>query len=341
MSVHDGDRLSRRGFVRQAGALAGSAVLGGVISSEFPRASEPSSAVPLPRRTLGRTGESITIFTLGTAPCGNSRPVDEIAKVVNAAIDLGVTSIDTAPAYVRAEEGVGKVMKTRRKEVFLATKVPADSVEEGERSLEKSLRLLQTDYVDLLYYHGVGNRKVEGALDPEGAFTWLVKQKQKGKCRYIGISGHNLPGRFARFLNTGEVDVLLVVISYVDRHTYHFEDEVLPLARKHNVGIIAMKVLGGADPAKGSYGNPESVGRLASAKPDRVEAAIRYALSVPGVTSVNLGVNSVEQLNQDLAYFHRFQPLSDSEMAELLKEGRELASAWGPHFGPVVEEEKG
>lgn len=338
MPADHADRLSRRDFVCQASALAGAAVLGSVVSSEQARSVESPSVGPLPRRTLGRTGESITIFTLGTAPCGNARPVDEIAEVVNAAIDLGVTSIDTAPAYVRAEEGVGKVMKTRRKEVFLATKVPADSVEEGQRSLEKSLRLLQTDYVDLLYYHSVGNRKVEGALDPDGAFTWLVKQKQAGKCRFIGISGHSLPGRFAQFLETGEVDVLLVVLSYVDRHTYNFEEKVLPIARKHNVGIIAMKVLGGADPKKGGYGNPQSVGRLASARPDRVETAIRYALSLPGVTSVNLGINSVEQLKQDLVYFQRFEPLSEAEMDQLLEEGRELAAAWGAHFGPVVEE---
>jgi len=340
MSAHDCHHFSRRSFVRQAGVLAGAALFGGAMSTGLCQAIE-SSSQPLLRRTLGRTGESITIFTLGTAPCGNSRPVEEIAEVVNAAIDLGVTSIDTAPAYVRAEEGVGKVMKTRRKEVFLATKVPADTAEEGERSLAKSLRLLQTDYVDLLYYHSVGNRNVKVAFDPDGAFTWLLKQKKAGKCRYIGISGHNLPGRFAQFLETGEVDVLLAVISFVDRHTYDFEEQVLPLARKHNVGIIAMKVLGGADPAKGSYGNPQSVGRLVSAKPDRIEAAIRYALSIPGVTSVNLGVNSVEQLKQDLAYFQRFQQLSDTEMAQLLEEGRGLAAAWGPHFGPVVENERG
>ncbi|MGQ9505118.1 MAG: aldo/keto reductase [Thermogutta sp.] len=340
MSAADKNRVSRRCFVCQAGVLTGTAMLGGIVPARLSSAFE-SSAEPLPRRILGRTGESITIFTLGTAPCGNSRSVEEIAEIVNAAIDLGVTSIDTAPAYVRAEEGVGKVMKTRRKEVFLATKVPADTAEEGERSLAKSLRLLQTDYVDLLYYHSVGNRNVKVAFDPEGAFSWLVKQKKAGKCRYIGISGHNLPGRFAPFLNTGEVDVLLVVVNFVDRHTYAFEEQVLPVARKHNVGIIAMKVLGGADPAKGSYGNPQSVARLASARPDRVEAAIRYALSVPGVTSVNLGVNSVKQLKQDLEYFHRFQPLSDSEMAKLLEEGREVAAAWGPHFGPVAEEQTG
>lgn len=336
------ERLSRREFV-QSGVIAGSAVLAGASVRLFAAEGSPDQVMPqpLPRRTLGRTGQEITIFTLGTAPCGNSRPIEEVAEVVNAAIDLGINSIDTAPAYVRAEEGVGLVMKTRRKEVFLTTKVPADTVEEGEQSLNQSLRLLQTDYVDLLYYHSVGNRKVEHALDPEGPFDWLVKQKKAGKCRFIGVSGHHLPGRFAPFLETGEADVLLTVVNFVDRHTYRFEEEVLPLAQKHKMGIIAMKVLGGADHTKGGYGNPQSVGMLASARPDLVEAAVRYALSQPGVTSVNLGINSVPQLKQDLAYFQRFQPLSESELTSLLEQGRQLAAKWGPHFGPVTEQATG
>lgn len=336
--MNDRKPVSRREFVKQAGIVTGGAVFAPAVLTRSSSATALASAEPLPRRVLGRTGAEVTIFTLGTAPCGNSRSVEEIAQVVHAAIDAGINSIDTAPAYVRAEEGVGKVMKTRRKEVFLATKVPADTIEEGERSLKRSLELLQTDYVDLLYYHSVGNRKVEGALDPEGVFTWLVKQKQAGKCRFVGISGHNLPGRFAQFLNTGEVDVLLAAVNYVDRHTYNFEELVLPLAREKNVGIVAMKVLGGADPAKGSYRNPNSVGRLVADDPGKIETAIRYALSLPGVATVNLGINSVEQLQQDLAYFRDPQPLSEQELAQLLEEGRQLAAKWGPHFGPVKEE---
>ncbi|WP_460184604.1 aldo/keto reductase [Thermopirellula anaerolimosa] len=330
---------SRREFVRQSGILSGTAWVSGgwlanVSASEAVEAS--SEARPIPKRVLGRTGEQLTIFTLGTAPCGNSREMsfEDIAKVVNTAIDLGINSIDTAPAYIKAEEGVGLAMKTRRKEVFLATKVPADTVEEGEKSLARSLKLLQTDYVDLLYYHSVGNRKVDGALDAEGVFTWLVRQKAAGKCRYIGISGHNLPGRFAQFLETGEVDVLLAAVNYVDRHTYNFEEQVLPIARKHNVGIIAMKVLGGADPAKGSYANPRSTGLLVG---DKVGPAIRYALSLPGVCSVNLGINNVEQLRQDIAHFYEDAPLSEQETAALLAEGKPLADKWGAHFGPVTE----
>ena len=74
----------------------------------------------------------------------------------NTAIDLGITSIDTAPAYIQSEEGIGLTLGSRRKEIFLSTKVLADNIEEGEKSLEKSFELLKTDWFDLVYYHSVG-----------------------------------------------------------------------------------------------------------------------------------------------------------------------------------------
>ena len=83
-------------------------------------------------------------------------------------------------------------------------------------------------------------------MQPGGVFDWLVKQKKAGKFRFLGISGHNRPLKFVPLLETGEVDVLLTVVNFVDRHTYNFEDKVLPVARKPNVGIVAMKVFGGA-----------------------------------------------------------------------------------------------
>lgn len=331
--------FSRRDFVKRTG-LAG----GGLLLSQLPQVASATEetitpAEPLPTRTLGRTGEEVSLMTLGTAPCGNARGVapPQIADIVRAAVDLGINSVDTAPAYVKAEEGVGLAMKSKalREKVFLATKVPADTVDEGERSLARSLKLLQTDYVDLLYYHGVGNRQVENALDEDGVFTWLVKQKKAGKCRYVGISGHNLPGRFQRFLETGEVDVILVVINFADYHTYGFEESVLPLAREHNAGIVAMKVLGGARRSAGSYANPNSVGELDARY---VEDAFRYALSTEGVATANIGINSIEQLKTDVELVRRFQPLTDEQRAALVAAGKPIAEEWGAHFGPVTED---
>ena len=95
---------------------------------------------------------------------------------------------------------------------------------------------------DLLYFHQVGDRKIEIASGADGVFTWLLKQKKAGKTRFAGISGHNRPHKFVRLLESGEVDVLMVALNFVDRHTYNFEEKVLPAARKHEVGIVAMKV---------------------------------------------------------------------------------------------------
>ena len=131
MSIHEASHISRRTFVGRAGALAGGALLAGGAASAAPQVPARGE---LPRRVLGKTGVPLTVFTLGTAPVGFTKPASTrlIADVVNAAIDLGVNSIDTAPKYDLAEEGVGLALGKRRSEVFLATKVWADTIEEAE-----------------------------------------------------------------------------------------------------------------------------------------------------------------------------------------------------------------
>lgn len=332
-SDHD-VRLSRRGFVRQTGLLAGSALLGAGAGPL--QAADSASSAPLPQRILGRTGVSVTTFTLGTAPCGSATGVSprEIGQIVNVALDEGVTSIDTAPGYKKAEEGIGLGLGPRRKEVFLATKVAADTIDQAEKSLANSLRLLKTDYVDLLYYHSLGNRKIENARGPEGVFTWLAKQKEAGKCRFLGVSGHNLPGRFPAFLESGQVDVLLTVVNLVDRHTYRFEEDVLPIAQRHNIGIVAMKVFGGARKNGGGYANPQSPPELDE---KHLELALRYSLSTPGVCTLNIGVQNAEQVRKNVQWLKQFRPLSAEEYAAAVQLGKSLASKWGAHFGPVKE----
>lgn len=333
--------VSRRAFVLQTGLmttglLVGAGAVGRVAAArETAVRAASSSATPLSRRVLGRTGASVTTMTLGTAPCSLCPKISttEVARIVNLAIDLGITSIDTAPAYVKAEESVGMALGARRKDVFLATKVLADTVDEAQKSLDKSFELLKTDWIDLVYYHSAGDHDVEKAMEPGGVFDWLVKQKKAGRFRFLGISGHNRPKRCVPLLETGEVDVLLAVINFVDRHTYGFEDKVLPVARKHNVGIVAMKVFGGARRSAGSYENPEAPPEMDVA---HLPNAVRYALGTPGVCTVNLGVHNVDQLRQNLELVKQYTPLSEDEERALTQLGRQLARQWGPHFGDVA-----
>lgn len=330
--------ISRRTFVRNTGLTAGGLLaVGGSLPAAEP-APTAVAAEPIPTRMLGRTNVPIATFTLGTAPMGISPtiPPKEIAGIIDFAIDVGVTSIDTAPMYQQAEEGIGLALGRRRKDVFLATKVFANTVAEAEKSLATSFELLKTDYFDLVYYHSIGSRNLEGTMEPGGVYDWLVKQKKAGKYRFLGISGHQKPGRFPQFLETGEVDVLLTVVNFVDRHTYNFEDRVLPVARKHNVGIVAMKVFGGARKKAGGYANSNAPPELDVA---HLESAVRYALGTPGVATLNLGAHKKEQIRQNVDMVRRFKPLDPAEQDELASLGKKLAATWGPHFGPIEDED--
>jgi aryl-alcohol dehydrogenase-like predicted oxidoreductase len=323
-------RISRRSFVQQSSLLAG----GTLLTAAGSTLAEPAAvAGELPRRVLGKTGVSVTALTLGTAPCGFAKPAspENVAACVNAAVDLGINAIDTAPAYDIGEEGVGRGLGKRRQHVFLSTKVMADTIADAEKSFSRSLKVLKTDYVDLVYFHHLGDRKVDIAMNPDGVFTWLLKQKQAGKARFVGISGHNRPARYARFLESGECDVLLTVVNFADRHTYHFEDNVLPVAEKHKVGIVAMKVFGGS--RKMNYQDPKCPPQL---DVQHLELAVRYALSIPGVATLNIGVHNPDQVRRNVEMVRKFKPLTAGEMTQCLALGKELAGDWGTHFGPLV-----
>ena len=324
------NQFTRRNFCRLTGVAAGTAALhNGTTLTSLAAASNTGG---LPQRVLGRTKLNVSIMTLGTAPLGMGKDVSaaEGAQLINQAIDLGINFIDTAEQYAKAEKVIGNALGARRKDITLATKVMADSVAAAEKSFSGSLRDLKTASVDVLYWHHLGDRKVEGARAPEGVFTWLLKQKQAGKCRFIGVSGHNGVARYAPFIENGDVDVLLVVLNYVDRNTYNFEERVLPAARKQNLGIVAMKVLGGA--GAGGYSTRKSGAKIG---PENIETAMRYALSLEGVTTVNIGMHTSAQLQQNVEIIKRFKPISDQEMARIITQGKKVAGEWKEHFGPA------
>ncbi|NQU23818.1 MAG: aldo/keto reductase [Candidatus Nealsonbacteria bacterium] len=329
--------ISRRGFIRRAPA----AVLAAGMASTAAAAETPAPQArqALPRRVLGRTNLKVTCMALGTACCGMAQKITppQVTEIVSEALDLGVNYIDTAPGYGNAEEGIGPAIVKRRKQMILGTKVFTDSVAEAEKMFTGSLTNLKTDYVDLLYFHQLGGRDVEKARGPDGVFTWLLKQKKAGKCRFAGVTCHDHPGRVAAFLETGQIDVMMVPVNFIDDFVYGFEKDVLPLARKHNVGIVAMKVFAGPSEETGKWWNPE-------AKPNvgekNVEMAIRYALSTPDVATANLGVHNVNQMRQNVKHVAAFKPLSDDERKKLATLGRQLAGDLGEHYGPVAEKEQ-
>lgn len=287
MSKEKQNQFSRRSFLQGASALGGSGAL--LLSrGHGGYAQDTTTTQTLPRRVLGKTKQRVSALALGTWPCGRSEDVDMrgVSALVNEALDLGINFIDTARNYGKAEEGIGKALGKRRDEVFLTTKVWADDADEARRSLEESLRVLQTDHVDLVYLHSVGNRDTEQARAADGALTYLLSQKESGKTRYVGISGHSKAKDFVSILETGQIDVVMMAMNFVDRYIYGFEQKVLPVANRLNVAVACMKVFGGI---RGGFGAADGPNPGPEMDSRHIQRAIRYAMGLPGVATLVIG----------------------------------------------------
>jgi aryl-alcohol dehydrogenase-like predicted oxidoreductase len=321
---HEPQGLSRRDFLRTAGA-------GAAIALTAAEGSAGGKAV-LPQKVLGRTKVKVPILGLGTAPAGFRKEKEAVA-FYHQCIDRGVTYIDTAPkfaGYGNAQEYLGHVLKERRKEVFLVTKCFEPNGDKALQLLKKNLAELQVDQADLVYAHSIGDDKMDPKLiyAADGVCKALEKAKRDGLTHFVGVSGHNRPGRFLKALEEWDFDVMMNAVSLVARHIYNFEEKVWPKAAQKGVGLAAMKVFGGAfgsDRPKGS--------RLPD---DYKQAAFRYALGLPQVSVVVLGIYDEAELKQNLAWVKAYKPLSAEELKALDRPTREMARQWGNLYGQVV-----
>ncbi len=275
------------------------------------------------------------LLGFGTAPAGKRLTHREAVYLFEAALNAGVKYFDTAPefaGYGKAQERLGHLLKRRRQEIFLVTKCYDPTYDGTLKLLERNLKELQTDYADLVFVHSLGADKMDPAVvfGRKGAYAGLVEAKKMGLTKFIGLSGHNRPGRFADAIQRFEVDVLLNVVNFADRHTYNFEEQVWTVANRLNLGLIAMKVFGGAQKLEGS-------GLSHCLMPvSHLDLAFRYALSVPQVTCAVIGMATPRELQDNLRRARTFLPLNAREGEHLKKVGHALASQWGTHFGSLV-----
>ena len=259
-----------------------------------------------PTRKLGQTGVEVPLIGYGTAPLGHKGVGRELAiRCLNEAIDRGVTYLDTSPDY-GSEEHVGAVMRGRRDEVFLATKVNRRSRAGVLDELKESLGRLQTDHVDLIQIHAVNAMAdLEQALAEDGALTGLGEARRRGLTRFVGITGHARPELLAHALTERRFDTVLAALGICDRLVSSPETFFMPVAREHEVGVIAMKVLG-----HGQMKNRE--------------LALRYSLGVPGVSLAIVGMKSLEEIDQNGEAAAGFEPLEQAELDLLIEEARAL-----------------
>jgi predicted aldo/keto reductase-like oxidoreductase len=318
---------TRREFLKKIAWLgAGFAVAGS-------RQGFGESPSGLPERVLGRTKQKVSVLGLGTAPVGEGPiGVEEGIRIFGEAIDNGVTYVDTARIYGNAEEILGHLIPKRRDKLFVVTKVSTDAADRAERSLNESLRTLQTDHLDLVHIHSIGSKNVDRVVGKGGVLEYLLKEKEKGKIRFIGVSGHNGGDNFVRMLETDQIDVVMCVMNYADKNIYNFQERVLPTARRHNAGCVAMKVYAGI---KGGFPNHGKGYIGCATEPQYLQQALSYALDLEGVSVAVVGPYTVEQAKQNVEFARKYKPLSEEERASLLKHGSELAKKLGPRYGRV------
>ena len=286
----------------------------------------------IPQRVFGKTGVSVPVIGLGSAPGGVGLKDEDAIPLYHKAIDGGVTYIDTATGYGRAQAQLGEVMRERREEVFLVTKTHTDDGAKALEILEQNMRLLQTDQVDLTYVHAVGGLDVDRVLAKDGSLSGLREAQRRGWTRFVGFTAHASPWKSAKILREAEVDAVMLAVNPGDRFTYNFEENALPLASLQNAGVAAMKVYGGAEGMKYSPPKPSAV---RSHGPHNHEVLFRYALGLPGVAIAVIGMYNEEELNQNIRWAKGFSPLTEREEKDVRTLGKELSGAWGPHFGPV------
>jgi predicted aldo/keto reductase-like oxidoreductase len=298
----------------------------------LPQTTPTGTALPLPTRRFGKTEAQVPVLGLGSAPAGIGLPDVEAIALFHACIDRGVTYIDTAPGYNRAHVQLGEVMPARRDEVFLVTKAFAATAAELFTIHEQSLRDLRTECVDVLYAHGVGAMDLEQMLAPDGVFAGLRELKRRGQTRFIGFTAHHQTPKSEALLQRAisgdlEVDAVMLAMNFVDRHTYRFEERVLPLAERLDLGVACMKVFGGAR-------EMDYEKQRISALGDRPHhPAFRYALGLPGVAVAVVGMFNQAELERNLEWAKSWEPLTAAEGERLQEDGRALAAEWGPHFG--------
>ena len=286
----------------------------------------------LPQVTLGKTGAEVPLLGLGTAPGGFGLEDTAAIELFERAIDLGLTYVDTAPGYERAQSQLKHIVPRRRDELFLVSKTHTAEYQEALDQVAKNRQALGTDHLDLMYVHSLGHLDVDRVLAKDGVLAGLREAQRRGWTRYVGITAHHAPWKSAKVLREAEIDVCMFALNFADRHTYNFEEQVLPLARAQNAGVAAMKVYGGSIDMKYDKPYPSMLTRSGFVDHER---ALRYTLALPGVDLAVLGVFNETELEQNVAWVRRYQPLAAAEEAALLAQGRALAAEWGPHYGAL------
>jgi aryl-alcohol dehydrogenase-like predicted oxidoreductase len=259
------------------------------------------------KRKLGKTGVDVTLLGLGGE--GILRTFgydDEACALINRALDLGLNYFESARAYSGSESYYGKALRERRKEIFLTSKSHARDRKGALEHLQETLKNMKTDHLDLWQVHDVRtDDDVKQIFGPGGAIEAFVEAKQKGLTRFIGVTGHHDPEILKKCISLFDFDTVLLPVNPAEPHYNSFLDEVAPFAGQKGMGIIGMKVYFRGFAARLPWFQS-------------MEPFLHFALSQP-VTTVVIGCDSIPQLEENVTFAVKFNPMPREKMKDLIE----------------------
>ena len=298
-------KISRRQFVQTTAAAAATvaiAPVSGCVSSS------PYKPMGLPTVKLGKTGAVVPLMGFG---CGSRwmavQDNDKALEILESAFNQGLYYWDTAASYgnekISSEERIGMILKEWREQVFLSTKTGDREGDLAKKSVEQSLRRLQTDHIDLLHVHAISSVEDAENLGEKGKVLEVLDQfKSEGIIRNIGFTGHASAAGMKRAVELYDFDVMMMALNHQSTDgAEDFEGLPAPLAKQKGMGVVAMKVIRPRETVNGLAAND----------------LVRYALTLNDFHMANIGMDSMEVLKSNLEILQSFSPLGEGEMEEL------------------------
>lgn len=284
---------SRRGFVATS--------VGGGLAVAAAKVEAKTGEKQVDRRKLGRIGAEVSIYGLGLGSVffkPFSKKPEEAHRMLERALDFGINYWDTARSYQNSEELIGPVLEKHRSDVFMVSKSSAKTYDELMKELDTTLKRLRTDHLDLFHMHNW--RPQKGDTSPkarEGAFKAITKAKDEGVIKNFGVTGHSGPDILMECIKAFDPDALLTTFPANRPENGRYEDELLPLAVERNMGVIAMKTV---RHVKNSDESPHEL--------------IRYALSLPGISTAIVGTGDIDHLVSNAKLTANFKPFRGDEL---------------------------
>ena len=307
--------MERRAFLQGASLTAAA-----LASHRQAQASAQTPSSPIARRTLGRTGEQLSIIGFGGIVVMNETTTDA-KNIVAEAVDRGINYFDVAPSYGNAQERLGPALAPYRKNCFLACKTEGRKKDDSRKQLEESLRLLQTDHVDLYQFHALTKMAdLDTVLGPGGAMETMETAKKEGKIRFIGFSVHSAETAVAA-MDRYHFDTILFPLNWVLFTQAGFGPQILQKAQQKKMGILALKSMAKTVwPADQKQNHPEPKCWYQPATfPDQASLGLRWTLGHPITAAIPPGDERYFRLAMDVA--QSFKPLEAHEEQALLAGG--------------------